>query len=498
MGVVAEVLSLQNAQQEGVAWRLLRAKSAPLILAILEEHLGGDTPRRPVSELQELVAIDLAELGMRIPELEIKRSARAYLEKWRNDGYLVCRPSEKARQETYELSAGAISAIAFVKNLEKPHRSATRSRLSLILDQVSSLSLSVDGDVERRRRALLDERARIDAQIAALLAGNLQEGSVSDALEQVREIIALSREIPRDFVNVAGDFERISKELFRSLILDEGESKEILENVFAGVDQIGQSAAGRTFKGFYELLRDIEATERFQDDVDIILDADFAAMMEPEDRRFLRRFIQNSLTNSREVNETLTGLARGLRRFVQSQSFQQERRIKRLIEQALARANEITEFMPPSASVQTSLELTSTPIAPISRLALYDPSERMASSVIVTEEDEAAPLSLEELRFLVREVEIDYKELVTNVNKSLDATSSGDVGEDQFAAVSVGEVLDRFPATQGLASVVGLMNLALDQGEGRSGVDVVAWTSREGRRRSARVEKLLFSRKVSL
>lgn len=502
MRIAAAVYSLRNLQRNNVAWKLLRAKSAPLVLAIIEEHLGKDIPRRPAAELQELVEADFAELRMRIPELEIKRSAHAYLEKWRNDGYLICRASDRVRQETYELSSGAIQAIAFVNSLERPHHSATRSRLSLILEQVADLSLAVDDDIERKREALLAQRAQIDAQLEALSEGETQIKDPAQALEQAQEIIALSREVPRDFTNVAAEFESISKELFRSLILEDDESKDVLENVFAGVDQIGQSSPGQTFKGFYELLRNVEATERFQDDIDVILDAGFASTIDKEDRLFLRHFIRDTLARSRDVNETLTGLARGLRRFVQSQSFEHERRIKRSIDQALAYANELTDYVPTSYVMDAALELTSTPIAPISRLRLFDPSERTAEPIALIEEDSKEALSLEELRELVREVEIDFKELAENVNAALDEASSAFApgNAEGAVSVSVGDVLKRFPSTQGLASVVGLITLALEQGDLQStdAIERVTWESIGGKKHAASIEKMLFVKEIAL
>lgn len=504
MGVAVSLLALQRIHDDDVAWKLLRANSSPLILAILGQHLGKDTPRRPASEMQALVTEDLAEIRMRLPEVEIRLSPRAYLEKWRNNGYLICRASEKSRQETYELSPGALKALAFVGELEHPHQSATRSRLSLILDQVAGLSLSVDSDVERRRHALLNERSRIDAEIKALESGVLEVGDHEQALEQIREIINLSREVPRDFINVAADFERISKELFRSLILDDAESRDILENVFAGVDQIGQSPSGRTFKGFYELLRDVEASERFQDDVEVILDAEFATAIDPEDRRFLRRFIQSSLSNSREVHETLTSLARGLRRFVQSQSFQQERRIKRSIDQALARANELSDVIPLSTAMESTLEMTSTLIAPITRLSLNDLSERVSDPILLGEKDQPEELSLEELRRLVREVEIDFKELASNVNAVLKEATTAKTEQrakdfhTMESGITVRDVLDAFPATQGLASIVGLMALAQEQGVRRNGTEIVQWMSREGRERKAVIDEMAFIKEIML
>ena len=492
MALIPQALAYAALQRDAVAWRLLRAQNAPVAIAILDEHLGGETSRRTVAELVELVANDIEALRERIPELDLRRSARDYCEQWRKDGYLVRRPATDARTETYELSSGALTAIGFAKALAKPHRTATKSRLSTIIDRVGALSLATNPDAARRRAALVAERERIDRQIERLDAGELDVMDPEQALEQTRDIIMLAREIPRDFVNVNNDFEHISRALYARLINAEEGYRDTLEDIFAGVDQIAQSASGRSFRGFYDLLRDAEASERFQDDVDAILENEFAEELDAEERRFLRRLLRLLTEQGMGVNETMTGLARGLRKFVQSQSFQQDRVLKRTIDRALAKAAELSGTTKPTRSIGIDLELTSTPIAPLSRLRLKDPTESTARPIEQLEEAPEAPhLTLEELRAAVRAVEIDFDELIGNVNGCL-ARRGGD------EPVSIGAVLARHPATQGAASVIGLISLALDQGLPATDdvTERVAWTSAQGRRRQAEIPALLFDKEV--
>ncbi|MEG2982933.1 MAG: DUF3375 family protein, partial [Raoultibacter sp.] len=88
---------------------------------------------------------------------------------------------------------------------------------------------------------------------------------------------------------------------------------------------MAQSASGQSFKGFYSLLRDSELTETLQDDIDTLLECDFADELSADERRFLRGLMQVFVDRSQEVNGVMTSFAHGLRRFVQSQNYQQER-----------------------------------------------------------------------------------------------------------------------------------------------------------------------------
>lgn len=131
MSVVPNVISYSKLKDDHVAWKLLHAQNAPYIIAILDEHLGGEVNRRTVSEMNELVDFDLQELSERILEMPLARSGKDYLEQWRRDGYLLRKPNADTRQETYELSGGALAAIGFVKGLAQPHRAATWASSSI-------------------------------------------------------------------------------------------------------------------------------------------------------------------------------------------------------------------------------------------------------------------------------------------------------------------------------------------------------------------------------
>ena len=130
MAVVSNTLAFKSLQQDDAAWKLLNAQNAAVVIAILDEHLGGETSKRTVTDLVGLVDADLEELRERVPGISMTRSANEYCEQWRRDGYLMRKRMTGSRQETYELSGGALAAISFAKGLSKPHRTAKIGRAS--------------------------------------------------------------------------------------------------------------------------------------------------------------------------------------------------------------------------------------------------------------------------------------------------------------------------------------------------------------------------------
>ena len=95
--------------------------------------------------------------------------------------------------------------------------------------------------------------------------------------------------------------------------------------------------------------------------------------------------------------------------------------------------------------------------------------------------------SLEELRAIARETEIDFDELTRNVNDLLAEVSS----------CTVADVLARYPATQGVGSVIGLLSIAAEQGTVDDEPEVLAWQGADGVPRAAIVAAHRFTGAVA-
>lgn len=498
LSMISTTIALQSLKDENVAWKLLRSKRAPMIIAILDSHFNGNVRRIPVPEFINLVDVDLDDLRFRT-DIEITRSAEAYCEKWRRDGYLVRRPVVQSRQETYELSSGALMAIDYAKRLLQPHRTATQSRLGIIINQISSLALATDDNEERRRLALLEERERINRQLEALDHGHVEVLDPAKALEKTKEIVNLAREIPTDFAHVRNDFEQINLSLYDTIINYEPGHQDILADIFDGVNEISQSTSGQSFKGFYNLLRDAEMTESLQADIDEILDCDFASQLDSQERRFLRGLLQGFVDQSQEVNGVMTSFAHGLRRFVQSQNYQQERVLKQQLDRALGRAHRMMERYPCSLRMDESLDLTSVQIMPVSRWKLKNPAETQASAAERLPVADVVTISFEQLRAITRQTEIDFAELVQNVNDCLAERFKAPLQQGRaISPVTLADVLENHPATQGLASIVGLVALAKEQGVALDGTETLRWTTESGQRFRTHIPSLAFMKEVAL
>ena len=121
----------------------------------------------------------------------------------------------------------------------------------------------------------------------------------------------------------------------------------------------------------------------------------------------------------------------------------------------------------------------------VGSLILHDPTEYDTGQALT--EATTATVDVATLAAIARESEIDFDELVTNINAVVDEAAGH--------PVSVSEVLAAHPATQGVASVIGLVSLAVTHGEvDEDRTDEVAWEGLDGVPRRAVIDRYEIGR----
>lgn len=468
------VAAQRVAQSPGL--KLLRAELMPVVVAILGARFAE---HRTVAygEFVTLVAEDLAELrdaGFTLPQ-----TAQQYTAGWIREGILVRRPTE-AREETVELSRSASDAIRFVDAVEQPQSAVTSSRLSNVADLLARLARDSDPVPTSRLEALRAQRDALDAEIARVEAGDFEPLPDAAASERLSEILRLAEEVPGDFAKVADDLDHLNQGLREQIINHDGARGSVLERVFAGVDVIEESDAGRTFTAFHSLLLDPTLTDAFDAAVDAVLDRPFTHTR-GVDAVFLRQFLTTLQRESAQVRQTLTSFSRSLRRFVETQEYREHKRLAALIDHAEQAAYAALQQLTPIHPIGRAIDLTSIQISSIGAWTLHNPAEVRSTTEVV--EHASTELDLDQLRALVRLTEIDFPEL----QRAVAATLS------EVPTATVGDVWARFPATQGLASIVGMMLLATENATRVAGEETWSWSSGAGRQKSVRAPRYVFS-----
>ena len=481
MSVEARALSLRRLMHDSAAIRLLAADNAPVILALIAEYFPRGTRARPAAEVYELMVTDFEVIASEFP---MPRTPQNYCNDWVKAGWLVRKTGRSTRGETLEPSEEALSALEAIERWEQPVTTVTASRVESISSALQRLARDTNEDIASRVASLEAERARIDREIEKAQLGQFERLTAAETEERVQDVLNMAMAVPSDFARVRHDLEALNHQLRRQLLDPEGYRGDVLEEIFNGVDHIAESDAGRSFQGFYSLLMDRERSAWLDQWIEQVLDSEAGQDVAPERRRQLRRLFRDMEETSFEVNQTMTGLARSLRHYVSSEQFAEDRRMIELLREArgmaidAAQASELKAFH----RMDTPLQRIGMSIHSVSRIRLANPGREVVEEAPVAYqpgEDDAHALFE-----LVRESEIDFEELHEAIRQTV--SDSG--------PCTIAQVLQAHPATQGLASVVGLVHIA-DQHPlpvVREASEKVTWTEEDGSVRAAQIPTMYF------
>ncbi|MBK4137032.1 DUF3375 family protein [Corynebacterium macginleyi] len=481
MSVEARALSLRRLLHGSAAVRLLAADNAPVILALIAEYFPRGSRARSAAEVYELMVTDFEVLASEFP---MPRTPQNYCNDWVKAGWLVRKSGRSSRGETLEPSEEALSALEAVERWETPVTTVTASRVESIGSALQRLARDTNEDISSRVASLEAERDRIDREIDKAYLGQFEKLTAAQTEERVQDVLNMAMAVPSDFARVRHELEALNHRLRRQLLDPEGYRGDVLEEIFSGVDHIAESDAGRSFRGFYSYLMDRERSAWMDQWIKQVLESDVGHELAADNRQQLRNLFRDMEETSFEVNQTMTGLARSLRNYVSSEQFAEDRRMIELLREArgmaidAAQASELKAFH----RMETPLQRIGMPIHSVSRIHLANPGREVveeAPEVFQPRQENAGALYE-----LVRESEIDFEELHVAIR--------GAVGK--AGPCTIGQVLQAYPPTQGLASVVGLVHIA-DQHPlpGLHDADEkVTWTEEDGTIRAAYIPTMYF------
>lgn len=231
------------------------------------------------------------------------------------------------------------------------------------------------------------------------------------------------------------------------------------------MDLIGDSDAGRSFNSFFEVLLDRERSALIDRWIAEVLGREEAQEVPERLRVGLHRVFRDMEDASYEVSQEMTGLARSLRHYVTTEEFAENRRMVQLLRATRHAAAEAGQKGSVSALHQmgTPLVRVGMQLRSVAGMKLRNPGEeRVEATPELVEEVELDAGALMEQ---IRASEIDFEELEESVATAL----------AKQPEATIAEVLEITPATQGLATVVGLLYLAMTRGVPTAKPQTVQW-----------------------
>lgn len=424
------------------AWRLLRAGNAALVLSFLGVFfVEGNRGARPAGEVASALDDLLYALNSAHPDGEPRypKPPTAYLEDWSSAdaGFLRRFYPDGEDEVSYEVTPAFERAYAFVVSLQGRSFVGTESRLHTVVELLRQIVHGTESDPEARLAELRRRRDALDAEIAAVEAGEVAMLDETGVRDRYQQLSATARELLSDFREVEDNFRQLDRSAREKIASWDGSKGELLAELVGSRSEITASDQGRSFQSFYEFLlseaRQSELTQLLARVFELdALDAD------PRIRGIHRDWAEAADRTQRTVRQ----ISEQLRRFLDDQVWLENRRVLDLVRSVEAAALRLRD-RPPSFGME--LDVPGIDIAlPFERPLYQRPPVVEVESTVETAGEEA------DTDALFSQTYVDRARLAANIRTVVPPRSSA----------LLEDIVEWFPIEQGAAEIVAY--LALD------------------------------------
>ena len=430
------------------AWRLLRADSAPLVLAVLGNIFVLDNVRS-IAETDLVTRVDdqlhaiHSSLDDGSDRPAYPRPARDYVQTWAapEQGWLRTFYPDGSAEAHYDATSDLEKAYAWVSSLQARSFVGTESRLHTVIELLRQMVHGAQTDPASRLAELRRRRDEIDAEIVRAEAGESPPLDTAALLDRYQHFARTARDLLADFREVEENFRALDRAAREQIAVWDGSKGELLEQLVGDRHTIAASDQGRSFQAFHDFLLSRTRQEELGDLLDRLVDLDRITV----DRR-LRHVHHDWLDAAERTQQTVRQLSEQLRRFLDDKVWLENRRVMDLLRSIERSALAVRHTPRP----ELAMELDA--LAPQLRLPmerpLYAPAPAGSLDALdVTDADEEVDASS-----LFEQAHVDTARLVATVRAALR-------GRDQ---VGLAQILEQHPPTLGLAEVVAYLALAED------------------------------------
>lgn len=475
---------LKNMKATHPAWKLLTAKYSPLAISFFYLEFVADNRREiPEYTLVSRLLQYLEELDFFDDELP---SPSELLTQWSdaNHGWLRKFYPNNSDDAHYDLTSTAQKAIEWIVSLKTESFIGTESRLIMVFRMLHEIVEQSESDPELRIKELERKKSEIDYEIEQARKGVVKTLEPIQVKERFVQAMQMSREILSDFRAVEQNFRELKKNMHEKIAgWDKGKG-ELLSDFFSTHDGIYQSEQGKSFQAFFDFLMSKAAQDEFDDTIEQVCALE--VVRELSSLRNTRRIVRDWIAGGRHVQGTIASISEQLRRYVDENFLEEERRINKVIKNIEAVAIVLCTEAKPNGNF---MEMDS--IAPELSLPFDRPLFTPPAKV---EFDEASNLEYGDRAdsddsALYSHISVDKDLLKSKIESLLEMQSE----------VTLAQVLEHFPISLGLAELLTYISIAQENPHNiiKTGItEPVFWTDSYGKVHRADFERIVYSREV--
>lgn len=419
------------------AWRLLRAGNATLILSFLGQFfVEGNRGACSASTVAD--ALDDHLYALNAHDVRYPKEPRAYLEDWAatDAGYLRRFYPPGDDEVHYEVTPAFEKAYAWVLSLQGRSFVGTESRLHTVVELLRQIVHGTEVQPEVRLAELHRRRDELDAEIAAVAAGDVPVLDATAVRDRYQQLSTTARELLSDFREVEENFRLLDRAAREKIAAWEGSKGELLAELVGSRSEIAGSDQGRSFQAFYDfLLSEHRQTEL----AELLAKVSALDAIEPDQR--IRGIHHDWSEAADRAQRTVRQISEQLRRFLDDQIWLENRRVLDLVRAVEAAALDVRDN-PPSFGLE--VDEPGIGIALPFERPLYQPPVAVAVESRIADGAEEVDAGL-----LFTQTYIDQAHLAETIRAVLPENSSA----------LLSDVIEVHPIEQGAAEIVGYLAL---------------------------------------
>ena len=379
--------------------------------------------------------------------LDSFNKAKKYIDKWANEQfrYLSIYTDENSKEVMVVPTKYASRVFQIMELLKERKFVGTESKFKDIFNKLRELiDNSIDDpakkieELEKQKTEIENEIRRIKREQKVTTFENYQIKSRFD------DITKLTNELIGDFREVEDNFKIIVRNIIEKQT-DKSLSKgKLLQYTFDSLDELKDTDQGKSFYAFWNFLLD----DASQDELKMLVEKVYNIL---EDRnieyhdRFLRRAKIVLHSSGRKVWDSNNLLADKLTRIIAEKNLEERKKARETI-------NSIRQL---ALQMIDKKQIFDTYIEIDGEAEIYLPMERKLGEEQILSEFNDQPksaeniLDLESLSNLTNFKNVNRKQLLNNIETLL----------NERDVITLSEVLKEFPATKGLAEILGYISL---------------------------------------
>jgi hypothetical protein len=464
------------------AWRLLLADHAPLIISFLNQVFIQPNERSIAeSQLQSRLDDLLFQLRASHGEDAFPRSAGDYLNDWADNdkGWLRKFYPLDSDEAHFDLTPATEKAIGWLESLTQRQFVGTESRLRTVFDLLQQMIAGTETDKQARLNELQGRKAAIEREIAQVEAGDLAIMDETAQRERFQQLNGTARELLSDFREVEQNFRQLDRQAREQITAWEGRKGELLDQIFGERDAISDTDQGRTFRAFWDFLMSPSRQEALSEGLERVFELEAVQALQPDPR--FKRIHFDWLDAGEQTQRTVARLSQQLRRFLDDQTYLENKRIMQLIQTIETRALDVRDEPPAD-----TLMLMESPQAGIN-LTMERPLFSPPLNPVIESRVEAGDESGVDPEALFNQVLVDRARLQGHIREAL----------RRQPQVTLADIIQRHPLQVGLAELITYLTMASDHSRANfddNHQDSIQWTDEDGTYRLARIARVIFTR----